>query len=820
MGYVNGLTIFGVLIDEDDSVSENEKWTKNLHYINKQNAVGTNISFNLRHLFPNKTNDKYPYFTYIGSLTTAPFTEHIQWVVFKDTIKLKKNQSRTPNRFVRSSKIKKDAEKMFHKGCNKNENNFINSCSFCERSIKLSDNFFLNHKNNTESTQIVCKHSHKFKERIKFKIKPITVPIKINQVIVEDHTHLFLKWINLNFFNIPISTIRVYVVHKEDSIKQDNLFKLKNPHQAIRSRNEELEYLRKVALILINHCTQYEIINCELTIIFLRDLLSKGILLQAMDELAKPKNIFVFMFSLYDTWDEKSPNISVCHTKFLSNFIRNSKNSIDIAPIFEDTMLLLSFKSYMRSEGSVNFVNLLLEINKYMKNNKINAPFDKEKYNKLIRKYANEISSLNLPDSHQVKSNIAIEPLLSRKFPKFKQYNFEFLNYDSTEGSSSSDDFVVKIVDLYGDNIDISNWIATIYHIKSTKNVVENINYAAFNYVYIIRITKDKNAVSYINRHLGEFYTLCKMLDILYGKNVSKLIKKKSMMFKDELIYLTEKIGELKKFLMTIVPMFENSKILHLFLSNDKMYFNENGNLMNSFIIFVYNYSNLEIRNLNNKLSFRKQDYVTSLLYSYRKYVKIIGDEKKCITSFDESEKKFDEILKTTLYKNNMASSKILKKKVQMMGSSTNVFVRGPNANYTNNFINILYLVSTFSKFGIKCLNLIKLLFHGAIECYGQYYIEKYVKPQLINSLPSGIIQIQDAIFSDDNERRPKRDIIVNKDEKIDNIAESIINDLPCFTGLFVNYNDVKKTLKEAIYLFENALLNKQLANVSDLPQG
>jgi carbonic anhydrase len=82
------LTVLGIMLEEGttDNTLISKVW-KNIP-TEKSKEISTTESINLNDILP--TNKKY--YTYTGSLTTPPCSQGLQWIVFKESVKMSKAQ--------------------------------------------------------------------------------------------------------------------------------------------------------------------------------------------------------------------------------------------------------------------------------------------------------------------------------------------------------------------------------------------------------------------------------------------------------------------------------------------------------------------------------------------------------------------------------------------------------------------------------------------------------------------------------------------------------------------------------------------------------
>lgn len=129
----DGLLVLGVFVKITNGEKEHSEMQKIIKYLKNIRLKGQSVEIkeplNIEALFP-KTLHKY--WTYLGSLTTPPCTESVQWVVFNDPIEISSDQL---NEFRNLYKCSDESECSSHtrldynyrQVCNLNNRNLIKS---------------------------------------------------------------------------------------------------------------------------------------------------------------------------------------------------------------------------------------------------------------------------------------------------------------------------------------------------------------------------------------------------------------------------------------------------------------------------------------------------------------------------------------------------------------------------------------------------------------------------------------------------------------------------------------------------------------------
>ncbi|XP_047429236.1 sorting nexin-14-like isoform X2 [Mugil cephalus] len=149
-------------------------------------------------------------------------------------------------------------------------------------------------------------------------------------------------------------------------------------HVALRSRREELQYLRTLTEALFPYVMPPKATDCRSLALLLREVMSGSVLLPTMDFMADPDtvNLMVLIF-VDDSPPEASSEPPSALVPFLQKFadVRNKKPSVlklELKEIRDQQDLLFRFMNLLKQEGAVHVLQFLLAVEEF--NDKILSP--------------------------------------------------------------------------------------------------------------------------------------------------------------------------------------------------------------------------------------------------------------------------------------------------------------------------------------------------------------------------------------------------------------------------------------------------------------
>ncbi|XP_051909318.1 sorting nexin-14-like [Hippocampus zosterae] len=149
-------------------------------------------------------------------------------------------------------------------------------------------------------------------------------------------------------------------------------------HVAVRSRKQELLYLRKLSEMLFPYLMPPKATDCRSLALLLREVVSGSVLLPTMDFVADPDtvNLMVLKF-LDDTPPEPAAEAPSARVPFLHRYADCSGNKrsvlkLELKEIREQQDLLFRFMNFLKQEGAVHVLQFCLAVEEL--NDKILSP--------------------------------------------------------------------------------------------------------------------------------------------------------------------------------------------------------------------------------------------------------------------------------------------------------------------------------------------------------------------------------------------------------------------------------------------------------------
>ncbi|XP_068573611.1 sorting nexin-14-like isoform X1 [Cebidichthys violaceus] len=149
-------------------------------------------------------------------------------------------------------------------------------------------------------------------------------------------------------------------------------------HIALRSRKDELLYLRKMTEMLFPYVMPPKATDCRSLALLLREVMAGSVMLPTMDFMADPDtvNLMVLIF-VDDTPPEAASDPPSALVPFLQKYadVSNKKPSVlklDLKEIREQQDLLFRFMNFLKQEGAVHVLQFCLTVEEF--NDRILSP--------------------------------------------------------------------------------------------------------------------------------------------------------------------------------------------------------------------------------------------------------------------------------------------------------------------------------------------------------------------------------------------------------------------------------------------------------------
>ncbi|XP_054577756.1 sorting nexin-14 isoform X7 [Eptesicus fuscus] len=142
-------------------------------------------------------------------------------------------------------------------------------------------------------------------------------------------------------------------------------------HVALRSRRDELHYLRKLTELLFPYVLPPKATDCRSLTLLLREILSGSVFLPSLDFLADPDTVnHLLIIFIVDSPPEKATEPPSPLVPFLQKFAepRNKKPSVlklELKQIREQQDLLFRFMNFLKQEGAVHVLQICLTVEEF-----------------------------------------------------------------------------------------------------------------------------------------------------------------------------------------------------------------------------------------------------------------------------------------------------------------------------------------------------------------------------------------------------------------------------------------------------------------------
>ncbi|XP_062862888.1 sorting nexin-14-like isoform X2 [Trichomycterus rosablanca] len=149
-------------------------------------------------------------------------------------------------------------------------------------------------------------------------------------------------------------------------------------HMALRSRRDELLYLRKLTEMLFPYILPPKATDCRSLTLLIREVLAGSVFLPSMDYLADPDTVnHLLLIFIDNSPPEAATEPASAFVPFLQKYadVRNNKSSVlklELKEIREQQDLLFRFMNFLKQEGAVHVLQFCLTVEEF--NDKILRP--------------------------------------------------------------------------------------------------------------------------------------------------------------------------------------------------------------------------------------------------------------------------------------------------------------------------------------------------------------------------------------------------------------------------------------------------------------
>uniref|UniRef100_A0A668U5N1 Sorting nexin 14 n=1 Tax=Oreochromis aureus TaxID=47969 RepID=A0A668U5N1_OREAU len=599
-------------------------------------------------------------------------------------------------------------------------------------------------------------------------------------------------------------------------------------HVALRSRRDELLYLRKLTEILFPYILPPKATDCRSLTLLIREVLAGSVFLPSMDYLADPDtaNHLILIF-IDNSPPEEATEPTSTLVPFLQKYsdIRSKKPSVlklELKEIREQQDLLFRFMNFLKQEGAVHVLQFCLAVEEF--NDRILCPelLDSEKM--MLHKEVKKIYETYCLDESVDKirfdpfiveeiRNIAEGPYgevvkLQTMRCLFEAYEHVlsllenvftpmFCHSDEVEEAMMvlEDDPPMEAASTPSTPRNLSAWNITIPYIDFYDDDVKRERIP----VFCIDVERnDRKAVGHETEHWSvyrrylEFYVLESKLTEFHGSFPDAQLPSKRIIGPKNYEFLTSKREEFQEYLQKLLqhPELSNSQLLADFLSPYSM----ESQFLDKMLPDV---------NLGTKGQ-HLEPFIQSFFNSCESpKPKPSRPELTILSPTSENDKK----LFNDLFKNNANRSEMTEKR--------------HNQNYFMEMITIegvydylMYVGRVVFRVPDWLHHLLmggRILFKNTLEAYTDYYLQ-YKLNQVVQEhrLVSLITLLRDSVFCESSPPRSAQD----KQRRAKKTFEEMMSYIPDFLGKCIGEEAKYEGVRLLFDGLQQPVLNKQLTYV------
>ncbi|XP_054651778.1 sorting nexin-14 isoform X12 [Dunckerocampus dactyliophorus] len=568
-------------------------------------------------------------------------------------------------------------------------------------------------------------------------------------------------------------------------------------HVALRSRRDELLYLRKLTVMLFPYILPPKATDCRSLTLLIREVLAGSVFLPSMDFLADPDTVnhLILLFIDNSPPEEATEPTSVL-VPFLQKYSdpRSRKPSVlklELKEIREQQDLLFRFMNFLKQEGAVHVLQFCLAVEEF--NDRILCPelpdsekmmLHEEYFRQLLRgaesparnskMSRNSLSMDDIRSTSKRGESFGISRIGSKIKGVFKSTTMEGAMLPAYEMVEGEDDLVEEAMMVLEDDSPIeaastpstprnlSAWNITIPYIDFYDDDVKRERIP----VFCIDVERnDRKAVGHETEHWSvyrrylEFYVLESKLTEFHGSFPDAQLPSKRIIGPKNYEFLTSKREEFQEYLQKLLqhPELSNSQLLADFLSPHSV--------ESQFLDKMLPDVNLGkiIKSVPSKLIKEKGQHLEPFIQSFFNSCespkpKPSRPELTILSPTSENDKK----LFNDLFKNNANRSDIAEKR-----HNQNYFMEILTVDGVYDYL--MYVGRVVFHIPDWLHHLLmggRILFKNTLEAYTDYYLQQKLN-QVVEEhrLVSLITLLRDAVFCEsspprsaqDKQRRAKR---------------------------------------------------------------
>uniref|UniRef100_A0A8C8GAU7 Sorting nexin 14 n=1 Tax=Oncorhynchus tshawytscha TaxID=74940 RepID=A0A8C8GAU7_ONCTS len=611
-------------------------------------------------------------------------------------------------------------------------------------------------------------------------------------------------------------------------------------HVALRSRRDELLYLRKLTEMLFPYILPPKASDCRSLTLLIREVLAGSVFLPALDYLADPDTVnHLLLIFINNSPPEAAMEPSSTLVPFLHKYsdVRNKKPSVlklELKEIREQQDLLFRFMNFLKQEGAVHVLQFCLTVEEF--NDKILCPELSDSETLMLHEEVKKIYETYCLDESIDKirfdpfiveeiKNIAEGPYagvvkLQTMRCLFEAYEHVlsllenvftpmFCHSDEVEEAMMvlEDDSPMEAVSTPSTPRNLSAWTITIPYIDFFDDDIKRERIP----VFCIDVERnDRKAVGHETEHWSvyrrylEFYVLESKLTEFHGSFPDAQLPSKRIIGPKNYEFLTSKREEFQEYLQKLLqhPELSNSQLLADFLSPHSM--------DSQFVDKMLPDVNLGkiIKSVPSKLIKEKGQHLEPFLNSFFNSCespkpKPSRPELTILSPTSENDKK----LFNELFKNNANRSESTEKK--------------HNQNYFMEMITVEGVYDYLMFVGRVVFRIPDWLHHllmggrillkNTLEAYTDHYLQhKLDKVFQEHRLISLITLLRDAVFCENSEPRS----LANKQKRAKKTFEEMTKYIPEFLGKCIGEEARYEGVRLLFDGLQQPVLNKQLTYV------
>uniref|UniRef100_A0A6Q2XMY4 Sorting nexin 14 n=1 Tax=Esox lucius TaxID=8010 RepID=A0A6Q2XMY4_ESOLU len=611
-------------------------------------------------------------------------------------------------------------------------------------------------------------------------------------------------------------------------------------HVALRSRRDELLYLRKLTEMLFPYILPPKASDCRSLTLLIREVLAGSVFLPALDYLADPDTVnHLLLIFIDNSPPEAAMEPSSTLVPFLQKYseIRNKKPSVlklELKEVREHQDLLFRFMNFLKQEGAVHVLQFCLTVEEF--NDKILCPelSDSEKLmlhdevKKIYKTYCLEESIDKIrfdPFIVEEIRNIAEGPYIGVVKLQTMRCLFEayehvlsllenvftpmFCHSDEVEEAIMvlEDDSPMEAITTPTTPRNLSAWTITIPYIDFYDDDVKRERIP----VFCIDVERnDRKAVGHETEHWSvyrrymEFYVLESKLTEFHGSFPDAQLPSKRIIGPKNYEYLTSKREDFQAYLQKLLqhPELSNSQLLADFLSPHS----RDSQFVDKMLPDV-NLGKI-IKSVPSKLIKEKGQHLEPFLQSFFNSCespkpKPSWPELTILSPTSENDKK----LFNDLFKNNANRSESTEKK-----HNQNYFMEMITVEGVYDYM--LYVGRVVFRIPDWLHHLLmggRILLKNTLEAYTDHYLQhKLDKVFQEHRLVSLITLLRDAVFCENNEPRS----LENKQKRAKRTFEEMMKYIPEFLGKCIGEEARYEGVRLLFDGLQQPVLNKQLTYV------